>query len=954
MGAKGHTGARWPIAVFLAGSAFLAATTCAHVVPGFSADALANYLHLAPFPPLAHPLWSWLVRAVAAVAGPRAPALLNGASVLCGAGALAFLFVLVRSAVRDERMARHLPLAGVVAGLSAAGFLAVSVPFWMVGSRAHPAAFDACVLLGSLCLLARFSRGGSTGFLCAGIVLYAIGMAEVATLLAFAPVVLLHTLYQVLRRGRWSFRTLALIALCLLAWPATVFLAAWDYSRLPVADWRGFANMGEVAWYFLLDQRAALLSSVPRQGWLLLGAGTLVPWLLAMMTLRRAFDGDAGWASLALYAVVTALALATVFGAPFAPWRVLGASPLLVTPYILLAAAFGFMVSRWCGVVIEVAGDRAPRLPIASAVGAASLAVLAIAGFQQRDVVSTKGAADVEALAADMLGHLEGRAFCLTDGLLDSSLRVEAWRRGQAVTWLDVSLADLQSYRRYVAAQFAEPRLQGLAMVGLAPLLMEWLRSDAAVTDRLALGLSPDVWLREGWEPIPAASVYLGLRSAAAGDVMARAARNEAFWSNALPRLARLRDAPPPGPAYADQLARRFSRVANDGGIALENAGEAAAARRAYEAALAFRATNLSAVANLLALGPAPAQRAALQGVLDGALAVGVPRLSDVVADGGHIRTAQAAAWLVGTQQLVSAGATIPADPALEAIVKLYMDGDRAEARRRLERALAEHSDRETYWLLLAGMGYDAGDGEVLRRCFDQMRAMGREWPNLLVLMGRHAWNQGDQESARRFLERAAALRGGDAQLQELLLQLDLSADDLKRAEHRVRRLLSMDPNHVAGNLALARILEFQKRPELAEATLRHVLAQGLQVDALSELAALLEKRDALDEARSLAARAAELNPTSARARAVHGRILGRLDRLAEARESLEAAVKLDGRSVPARLDLAGVLTRLGRFGDAQEQLRAVAESGMSLTDQQRKQWHDLSGLAHASVGPKP
>ena len=143
--------------IFCSSFALFLLTLCRTAFPFGSADEVAVHLGLSPFAPSANPIWGFLVRLVARLPGD---AVLNihRFSALLGASTLVILFFVIvrlshdrtreeRSSTGDDSTAR------LISGMFGCAYLAVSIPFWMVSTRAFPISlgeliFLVCVLLG--------------------------------------------------------------------------------------------------------------------------------------------------------------------------------------------------------------------------------------------------------------------------------------------------------------------------------------------------------------------------------------------------------------------------------------------------------------------------------------------------------------------------------------------------------------------------------------------------------------------------------------------------------------------------------------------------------------------------------------------------------------------------------------------------------------------------------------
>ncbi len=932
-------GRRWPWLLSALALLVFAATSTLLPVPEESATYLVDYLRLTPFPPMDRPLWGGLLRALAHGFPGHEVAVANGLSVLFGALGVGLLSRLVARSAGRDRWNQLAPALAPVAGLAAGLALATCIPFWLVSNRAHPATLGLLLLLLALTFFQNYRLTGRRSGLYAGTLVYAVGLVELPTMLIFAPVVALHLLVMMWQQRHLSIRTLLLLSTLLLAAPAIWLLAAADYAHQPAARWREMDGFGEAMRYSLLNYREVMLRSVPKQGWLILLFTSLLPWLLAYAAIRHTAAWAAGRGAILLHGLITLLVIAILWNAPLTPWTMLGTQPLLVTPYVLVAAAFGLLLLRW-GLLIVQRIERTNRSAVSWVpflVAVVAVVVTVVAGFRNGSQVSTRAAGPVHQLASAMVDHLQGRDFVVSSGGFDEHLLLELRARRSPHILMNLASSERSGYRRYLASLFQNPHQQSLALAGLAPVLVEWLAHGTGGVERLALQVAPDLWISEGCEPLPMGSVYLGARGLKSNEVDLVRSTSQAFWPNARTWLQDWQRTAPRMKPQAKMVAAHLARIANDTGVFFEHAGLPSDAREAYAQARQLDPENLSAAANLLVLGQASGWTGFDMEEAELALAV-APRDQPyvlVASRYGHLRRREAA-QMVGS---VGLGDEVPvaADPQWTASVSAYLNGERAEARRRVEKLLATRPEFDPAWILLATLAYEQGDEVTLQKCVRQMRLVRREWPELAVLLGRAALDRQDLARARDYFERAAQLRPQDFFVLELLLKLDLREQDYRRAEVRIRRILSLRPSSVAGQIGLATLLRYQDRNALAEATLLRVLELQRHPAALAELAALYVETGRVLEATPLAEEAVLLGPRVVASHEAMGLVHEQAGALDLAQDAYIRALTLDGRSIGARLYLAALLMKNGNPEEATTWARALRKEKRALSERQQR-----------------
>lgn len=910
---------RWP---WLAGGCALllfGLTSTVRPVPDGSAAFLVDALRLSPFPSMDRPLWGGLVRILDALAPGYTVALANGLSVVLGALAVALLARLVEGSL-GHRPSRHAPgleaLAGVVAGLA----LATSIPFWLVSNRAHPATLGLVLALSAMVLFQHYRRQPRGLALVAGTLLYAAGMAELPTLLVLAPVIAGQVLVSLWQQRQLTVGRVCALAGLLVVTPLIWWMAAWSYARLPAADWREMHGVGEALRYELIAYRDTLLRSVPRQGWLIILFTSVLPWLVAFLGAKSKLPPRLHAGTWLLHLLVTLLLLAMAWNAPLTPWAILGTQPLLVMPYVLVASALAYQVAYWGG-VLALRLERMSRPPgrgLTAVMALVLLCLLAVAGIRAAPEVSTRSAVPVQRIAETMVAHLGTRDVLVTHGLLSDQIRLLNWQRGRNLMVLDAPVSEYSGYRRYLASLFDEPRRQSLALAGLAPVLVDWLANDPALADRLAVQPNPDLWLSEGFQPLPLATCFAGVRAVSTQDVEQVRQVAADFWAQAGILLGQVRATAPRLTQVADELAAHWSRVANDTGVFFEHQGDREAARRAYAQARLLDPDNVSAAANLVVLGQAAGWSGVDLEEADLALAV-APRdrpLYEVYQRYGHLRRREAA-QLLGAAVRLATDAPTAEDVEWQAALEVYQRGDRVEARRQVEQIIQKRPEFDPAWIVLANLAYEQGDEATLQKCVRQMREVRREWPEIPVLLGRLALERGDLATAREYLERAAVLRPSELAILDFLLQLDLRERDYRRAENRARQLLSAHPDSVAGLIGLGAALRSHERWGLAEDTLRRVLEIQRHPQALAELALVLADQGRLDEAQPLAEEAVRTGPRLPATHEALGILLFRKGAMPEAIAALQNALALDGQRWATRVYLAAALQQGGQVEPA-------------------------------------
>lgn len=914
------------IGIGLGFGAFLlfAGTTSRFAFPDESAALLARHLHLTPFGSLTHPLWSWIAQGLAALRMGPAAFLPNVFSALCGAGCVWLVFQLVRRMGFVPSHERLAPATRTLAGGAAALYLMVAIPFWMASNRAHYASLDLLLLLGAVELMWRFRERGHRGLVYLIPATLVLGAVESPTMAAVLPAFGVYYLLLLRARRPAGGVSMARMAAAVLPGLCVFLLFVWQYYRSPAAEWREFPNYGRALLYALQEQWALLRGSVPRHGWLMLVFSGFLPWAICVWMPRDSREFAQRTGMRALMAVISGLAVAILFNARYAPWRLTGASPLLVTPYVFIAAYFGYSVGYWYSASAALA-DRNEPVPasLPRLILALFLVLLLIGGWRNYPSIQRRGAAACNRLAAAMAGHMGGRAVLVTDGLCDDLLLLAARDRRMEMNVVNSRMTSRLPYRRYAASLATLPRLRALARAGFLPFLTQWLKTDPRVAERVAFQSSPDAWLNAGYGLLPDRSLYRGFRGDDETDVDALVAGHRAFWKQAETELTQMKSGAPPLRRIAELLGRHLSRVANDAGVYLENRERFADAVEAYRAAIALGPRNLSAALNLretlLATGETEeAQRAEAEGERM-ALEQKMP-LKALVDSCGHVRT-KAALDRLREMWNRSSRTSAPDSPGWTEALEAANRGEADDARRKLEKILRDDPDFDPAWVLLARLAQEAGDHATLQRVVQRMRADGKEWPQVLVIVGEEAMKRKDLVGARKYLERAARLWPDDTATLEKLVRMDLARNRADTPPAHLDALLTLDPRNAIGNFALGSLLAEAGDHDLAETAFRAAIERERYPPALNNLAWLLQAQGRLDEALSFAREATQSDPTSYNAWDTLGVVHMKRGALEDAESVLRMAQTLRPDAVEVQVHLVEVLSRRGDAAGA----RAIA-----------------------------
>lgn len=606
--AEKHRGKIAPV-LFIVSLLIYLLTISSQPSPGEPAKLIVEHLGLDPFPPLGHFLWGAIANLFALLPLGSTVFMLNLFSALCGAGVVAMMYALVSRIPRDrtaEENEARFPMEAlqVLSGIVAAGYLAVCTPFWVVSNRARTDSFDVLLLLAAVWLTIRFLETKQFRFGCISALVFGLGMTEFATFIPLAPVYVLMMAFILWRSGLFRPGHVVAVLLCGVIGLAPYFLGALRYLYSPAFEWRQFGGYWVVVWFILRDQWLELRYSVPQVGWLLIFLVNVLPWIIVVAAPKRAMTRSAVLGSQFMHALFGVLSVAILFNAPIAPWPLLGTRPLLVMPYVLTAMWAGYIAGYWYlffyqSSRFEVKGRAKIRAMGRHVYLLALAAILIGAGAYNLPEANGRAGDATAEFARAVVDDAQGREWLISNGIVDDMIVLAAAEQQVPLRVINATQAG-GAYLRYLADQFENPRLRGLAQVGLAPLIAEWFSTDAGVTGSVAVLSASDLWTAEGLQPVPEGLLYFGAKDLDGLDADAYFARQQKLWDGLGAKLAAAAGRKNPAQPWNQWLLTHVSKAANNAGVLLEDVQRRDLAFKAYEAARGLDTNNISALLNML------------------------------------------------------------------------------------------------------------------------------------------------------------------------------------------------------------------------------------------------------------------------------------------------------------------------------------------------------------------
>ncbi|MFO7869977.1 MAG: tetratricopeptide repeat protein [Kiritimatiellia bacterium] len=589
--------------------------------PGMSAQNIAQVCGELPFLTPAYPLWRLLNGFFSAILPLPISFLLNSTSALCGALLLYVLaFVMYRTIdgliVTGSGPTDGLHAASVWAGIGSMLSLAFSTPFWIISNRAHPASFHVLLLLFAAWLLLKYVRSERIVWGCLFAFVFCAGIVEFATFIAFAPLAMVFFVLMLWRNGHLRPLPVLGVSACTLLGLSLYLAAAWIFYGTTGYEIREYDGFRQIIWYMWRDQYFLLTRSLPRHGWLLVLFTTVVPWLACLAVAKRGLNEERDWGFYVLHAVMTLAVVVVMLNAPITPWGMLGFSRLLVTPYVLTAMVFGYLVAYWY--LLPRAwwqdAEEGVKVWLRNHLGAiliTPLLVLAcVVPFRNYPEADARPAGVINRYAREVVDSLwnrpclpdstagNGEQWLITGGMLDANLLLAAHEQGKTLRILNVAAGGNETYMKYAASMFEDQEMRNLAQVGMIPMLRSWFEEDAGIAGHAAVRVLPDLWTAAGYLSVPCRTVFFGHDNPEELDWQKVFKEHETFWDGFSPRLKEISGSHGPLKNLADRILRHMSMVANNLGVAMQDNNYADHAWKAYARAREMSPDNLSAALN--------------------------------------------------------------------------------------------------------------------------------------------------------------------------------------------------------------------------------------------------------------------------------------------------------------------------------------------------------------------
>ncbi len=952
--------------------------------PGSSANLTSVCLGLEPRLAPGHPLWMSCVLSARLLPAGVAVYALNLWSALCGALSVALLFRFLsrwveKRIVLDDGLTERAPqIAALAAGLTGAFAFATSLPLWVASTRLNVLTFHALLLVLAFNLLqdnqdrADIWRPFALALLCG------VGCAESALFLLMTPFFTAMLLMSLYARGQCTWGRIAGVALTGLAGTTMYGWAATQFAGSEGFVLAGYSGRLAVVGRMLMLQLAELRELLPRSGWIWVLILVYLPWLAVQFEARNGFSRRREAASMVFHAVLILLVLPVQFNSSSLPWSAnLPEGRLPVLEMLLTAMTLGYLTSFWSLCFMdspELSEDDDPLSrnktrdakniskalrQTAGAVALLLVLLITAAAVLNAAPASGRGGRFMDSYAHTLLDQLKPDSWLVTDGLIDTNLRLAARERGQKI-----QLISLPSERHPLQIRqlckvletdpaFAGERIRYLnaARLGCVALLQEWLVTDPAdAAERLVFYAPPDLLFEAGLTAQADRLVFRGVKEIEALRSRPLLEEHRLFWAE----MQELLDGPVKGVpvnALRGVLRRHVSMAANNLGVLLEDLERREEAGSAYLQALEFDAENFSAKLNRVVLTRKGAATAAQEAAeLEAAEALRAlkhrPDSGRLARFYGYVRVPsefarQSSEWMrFGQPRMAEASLKRALDLARPGTENLFLqelafihlsnsrpDEGEAAYRQVLENAPADHG-------ALMGMVRVASmrqDYQAAREWLAKADKAGVLNRHISLEQARIEIAEGSYAQAQRRLQ---ALTDGDAAwleawaLQANLLIAQNRADEAERDILPRMKKVSLDSPRYITALTEANILRAKGPAFFKPARESFLLALRLQPGSRSVLSEILKLDFAVNDLPSAERHAAallRLDRDDGMANYVMGSILVERGELEGAEEYLRRAVTA-GPTTSNCNDLAEVLRLLKKLPEAEQSARRALE----------------------------
>ena len=482
--------------------------------------------------------------------------------------------------------------------------LGLCVPFWFISTRAYAQSLQIFLLLAVTSFLFSYAQKRTFSSICLFAFTLGLLLVESPTAVLLVPCLVLYAGSLVLANGDLKRKAIFRISGFLLLGLSVFPLSALIFTQTRTFEYRQMGGFSDVLIGMLRDHYIACLHVIPKAHWLTIGCFTILPWLVVVVfRKRRQIQHKSFVGSYFMHFVFTFVVIWVLANQKGSPWSAFHALPIIVTPYLFVAAAAGYLAGYWyifLGRTIRYETDGSVRIRkgcrIVSLFALPTFIILcAITNF---GYVDRRHGTPAYRMAQRLVHEIGERQWLLTTGWLDSELRLAALEARKPLKVLNLSHGQHPVYLRAIADSFESPRLRSLALVSLQAAIGEWFETDEHIAEHLATFSLPDTWEAEGFSAVPAFTGYIGIKQLAEINVVELCKKHDSFFEEMQFLLRHRQVDKDPIAALNQMIQRTLSKSANNLGVFCEEANHQSLAFEAYENALQIDEKNVSARLN--------------------------------------------------------------------------------------------------------------------------------------------------------------------------------------------------------------------------------------------------------------------------------------------------------------------------------------------------------------------
>lgn len=598
------------------------------VFPGQSASLMATFTGIEPQIAPSHPVWGAIVGFLGKMGTVGMALRLNLFSMILAVACVGMLYHIVTSALfaafdTQQVEARIAVKASVIGAALSSLTLAFCVPFWMTATRLHFQVFDLFFLLVLTHIFLAYARTKFMPLIFLFALLYGVAIVECLSIGLFAPLFVFFAFRIWIRENKVSGANIFGSLFCFIIGLAFYLLVARHFFLTEDITLRNYSGYWPIVTAMIEDQIRIFKASIPELGWVFIVVCVVLPWLATLAIAARALNEKREWSFICFHIALTAIAIATVTNTPISRWGIEMANPQGVFPvflYALTAMVTGYAGAYWYTLVANrkyLIKRELERPEVKTSIwfgyglGYLLVVVIALASVINAFEASGKRGAFADECAKELLSHLEGREWLVTDGMFDNHLRLAAAEKGQTLKLIELQKNDNPIYIRQLKKiiendpEFAKSdrvRLMNAADLNVMSFIQDWIASDSNVVDRIAVMNAPDLLVGAGYTVVPNYFCFIGVKDAEAIKNDPVLEKYGEFWKRMMVTLAKSRGLNDVVAAYRAEVRRQVGFVANNAGVMLEDFGRDEEAYQVYTIVRQIDSENVSALLNRVEL----------------------------------------------------------------------------------------------------------------------------------------------------------------------------------------------------------------------------------------------------------------------------------------------------------------------------------------------------------------